>query len=97
MGTQVSVREEPGKQGLLPVLFLIICGCCPEALQELWLTVPFIDKPVLEPPSPNLCRCLEVSGNIVTLFPARTQMSGQMECGACSWQDHQDATKQVSF
>lgn len=39
---QVSVREEPGKQGLLPALFLIICGCRPEALQELWLTVPFV-------------------------------------------------------
>lgn len=68
----------------MPALVLIIRGCHPEALQELWLTVPFVDKPVLEPPSPTLCRCLELSGNIVTLFPARTQMSGQIG-GTVSW------------
>lgn len=103
MGDAGLCQRRAGKTRTVAALFLISCGCLPKALQELWLTVPFVDKPVLEPPSPNLRRCLELSGNIVTLFPARTQMSGQiggtvfLECGACSWQDHQDATKQVSF
>lgn len=77
-------RQEQGKQGPLSMLSLISHGCCPEALQELWLTVPFVDKPVLEPPSPNLCRCLELSGSIVALFLARAQMSGQIG-GTLSW------------
>lgn len=60
MEEQVPVREDKqGKQRLLPMLSFIFHGCYPEAFQELWLTIPFVDEPVLEPPSPNL---LQVPG-----------------------------------